>query len=206
MSIPESLYAEKERLIIQYRRWLSAIDAMAVEESQEDIRHIRLLKMNYFITNIFLHTYLEGSNKTRIYHALEADFGRILELARPFLKPLNIDATIAIPAMSSSDTSVDLCPLSHHTGIIAPLFYTAIKCRNLEICHEALACLSDRPWREGAWESLIMARIADAHIQRHQWDGYYETETDSDLLELGHCSSSDHPRHNTRMPLCSIRF
>lgn len=63
---------------------------------------------------------------------------------------------------------------SFYTGIIQPLYVIAIHCRNLSVCREAVSLLSTSPWREGAWDSASMARIAERKIRQLQKEGYYD--------------------------------
>lgn len=46
---------------------------------------------------------------------------------------------------------------SLYVGIIAPLYLVANRCQILEVRNEAIALLSERPWREGAWDSSVIA-------------------------------------------------
>ena len=53
-------------------------------------------------------------------------------------------------------------PIIHFKpAIIHPLYFTAVKCRDGNTCWEAISLLSSRPWREGAWDSAAMAKIAE---------------------------------------------
>lgn len=47
-----------------------------------------------------------------------------------------------------------------HPGIIAPVSFIAGKRQGLPLRDEAIALLSTRQWREGAWDSSAMATIA----------------------------------------------
>ena len=178
-SIPENLVAKKKDLILQFQQWPSAVEAMITALTgtltRDMIDRLAALKMNWTISNILLHTYLVDSSL--VCQNFEPDFRRILELASSVIRPMNDLVRLKIQRIVTANNA-GMIPVvfSLYAGLIAPIYYTAIKCRNLGICREALALLKEDPWREGAWESLIMATIAEPRIQRHEEEGYYEPD------------------------------
>ena len=63
------------------------------------------------------------------------------------------------PSPSPSKTRV-MGMFSFCTGLIQPLYMTAVRCRDARIMDEAVRLLETKPWRESAWDSKSMARIA----------------------------------------------
>ena len=50
--------------------------------------------------------------------------------------------------------------LAFAVGAIQPLFLVATKCEDVGMRMEAVKMLEEQPWREGAWDSVVMAGIA----------------------------------------------
>jgi hypothetical protein len=63
-------------------------------------------------------------------------------------------------------------------GFIAPLYYTAIKCRHHRIRLHALRLLRVIPLKEGPWDSFTAANIAETVMQLEEKDSYFEKITD----------------------------
>jgi hypothetical protein len=76
------------------------------------------------------------------------EFERIVALAETLSK---------IPS-SSPQTGIKPA-YSFDMGVLPPLYYTAVRCRDPIIRRKALALLSASPRREGIWDSLILAAI-----------------------------------------------
>ncbi|KAG7006859.1 hypothetical protein G7Y79_00012g031950 [Physcia stellaris] len=177
--IPDSLYAEKQRLILQFQQWPPAVEALIsssdISPEVDSLGRIAVMKMNWTICHILLHTLLVESRW--IYRKYEADFSKVLTLAASVIRPMNDLARLKIQRIvTANNRGCHPGTFSLHAGLIAPIYYTAIKCRNLKICQDALTLLSEDPWREGAWESLIMATIAEPQIRRHREEGYYNLD------------------------------
>lgn len=56
-------------------------------------------------------------------------------------------------------------PFAFTIGIIHPLYMTALNCADAPMSQEALDLLASRHWKEGAWDSLVMARIAREQLK-----------------------------------------
>ena len=177
--IPASLYAEKQRLIFQFQQWPPAVEALisssAISPTSDSLDRIAVMTMNWTICHILLQTLLVES--CWIYRKYEAEFRKVLTLATPVIRPMNDVARLKIQhIVTANNRGVRPGTFTLHAGVIAPIYYTAIKCRNQEICQDALTLLSEDPWREGAWESLIMATIAEPQIRHHREEGYYNLD------------------------------
>ena len=179
--VPENVIAEKENLICRFQQWPLAVEAMIIALAGtltgDMMDRLAAMKMNWIVSNISLHTYLVDSNP--VYQKFEPDFRRVLDLATSVIRPMNDLVRLKIQRIvTANNGGISPVAFSLHAGTIAPIYYTAIKCRNLGICREALALLKESPWREGSWKSLVMATIAEPRIQRHQEEGYYELDVE----------------------------
>ena len=153
------------------------------------------MKMNYNIVHILLHNFLEEDRKLQIYQTFEADFRKILTLSTPVIRPMNDLAKLRIQrVITANNMGINPASVSLYFGVIAPIYYTAVKCRNLAICRDAVSLLTEAPWREGAWDSLVMANIAEKQIRRHLEEGYYEADV-STTLAFG-----NNPSHHVELP------
>ncbi|KAI8673556.1 Zn(2)-C6 fungal-type domain-containing protein [Fusarium keratoplasticum] len=57
-------------------------------------------------------------------------------------------------------------------GIISPLYYTAVKCRNPRLRRQAIGLLTVAPYREGIWSSVVVAKIARVVVDMEE-NGFY---------------------------------
>lgn len=146
--------------------WSRAMDAfmarsrhiLSVQESQ---RATALMIYHRFST-LRLNTSFQASEEEP-YRTSETDFNYIISMSTSLLRP--IDATICFRG-SENERSRRL--FSFECNIIYPLYFTAIHCQDPEIQKEALSLLSTSPFREGAWDSATMARIAERRILQHK--------------------------------------
>jgi hypothetical protein len=68
-------------------------------------------------------------------------------------------------------------------GFIAPLYYTAIKCRNHRIRFHAIRLLRVIPLKEGTWDSYTAANIAETVMELEE-EGVYDEEYVNDDFTL----------------------
>ena len=81
-------------------------------------------------------------------------------LLRPATTQSRVDLLCAIAANNSEKHSDDIQMFAFVAGAIQPLHLVAEKCVDSSLCHEAIALLEEKPWKEGAWDSTTMAAIA----------------------------------------------
>ena len=91
------------------------------------------------------------SDGTTDYQAATADFREALTLSKMVFEAKGFPGTSLLYVNS---------PFAFPFGIIHPLYITALNCINPSVCQEALDILTSRHWKEGAWDSLVMANIA----------------------------------------------
>ena len=178
---PEA-YASRDRHILKLKKWLISLENLTnnlqADMSTETARRIAVLKMNHTITLIILTACLQPSS-LQVYADHEPDFRHVVDLAKSIIRPpppttttttngkdhpnLKLDHNII--ATTNHSIVIDPTPMfSFAAGVIKPLYLTAIKCQKAKICREAITLLSTSPWREGAWDSAAMARIAERRV------------------------------------------
>jgi len=64
---------------------------------------------------------------------------------------------IAPPTQSSFSYSFDL-------GVVGPLYFTATSCPDLSIRQEVIALLYESRRREGIWDGVLMAEVAEREL------------------------------------------
>ena len=71
----------------------------------------------------------------------------------------------AIAANCMEPDAENIGPFGFVLGVIQPLYLVATKCQDLALREEALVLLESRGWREGAWDSGVMAGLARRKVQ-----------------------------------------
>lgn len=156
--------------IQQLLKWPTEVQAMQTRLADgwtDTMTHrINVMKMNYTITLLLLEGVFEPIGVVSNRNS-ELAFEEVIRLAKTILLPLDDDDDDVkrmtrirqVVLANNKDINPDAV-FSFYAGLIQPLYNTAIKCQNLAICQEAIDLLATRPWREGAWESAGMAKIA----------------------------------------------
>ena len=169
--IPPAASVQAQQLLAGLERLPSAFDAL-VEKlgsglNDENLQRITVMRMNCKINMIIFHARLHQV-EDYILDLCDSDFYQIISNARSVIRPMNELTKIRIQRIvQPNNAGINPSPMfSFFNGIIAPLYYTAIKCRNPRICWDAISLLLDSPWREGAWDSATMARIAKRRLAR----------------------------------------
>ena len=185
------LHAEREKLIAQLKRWLVSLEAL-IKEYRKELdtemsQRIVVLKMNYEITLLILTACLQPSHQ-QIYADHELNFRDIVRLAKSIVgSPSDVVKLRVEHMVGANQHDIDLVPMfSFNSGVIQPLYFTAIKCQNLDICQEAIALLSSSPWREGAWDSATMARIAARRVRKVKEEIYVRKFPMADRVAQGY--------------------
>ncbi|MCJ1249485.1 hypothetical protein MMC30_006709 [Trapelia coarctata] len=175
-------FTERERLRMQLEQWPDAVELLLVRLreslSPKDLHLIGVMSMNCKLASIMLRTILE-TDEEALYTELEPEFVQIVALATSLLRSnsdLDKSERWSLPHdFPQYEPDGSACVFSFVVGLIAPLYYTAIKCRNRAIVQSAMCLLSSKPWREGAWDSAAMARIAQRKTHDLEAQGWYIT-------------------------------
>ena len=96
-------------------------------------------------------------------HSLEPDFQEILRLCSALLvdsKSRNRLVSGSRVGLSLEFDSIGLFLFTITTGIIRALYYTAVHSADDGTSRKAIALLDESSWREAAWESKTIARMA----------------------------------------------
>ena len=156
----EDLKLRQTQLLNELQNWYRLFRELLAAQGQlttKDSTGIILLEIHHVSLYIMLDTALDKSK------TLWSD------PTSPFLRIINLSASLLPPAGTSSPTVSKLSHYSFDLGIIGPLFYTAIKCWDPSIRSEALTLLrhSEIPYREGMWSAEAAAIMAERiiHIQ-----------------------------------------
>ena len=165
--VSQEFHAEGEELGVKLKKWSISFEALIQklwgELNEEMSQRIVVLKINYETNLMILTACLQASDQ-QYYADHELEFRKIIALARAVVQTKK-DLERIVAANNKRDP---VSIFSFHIGVIQPLYFTAIKCQNLDVCREAIALLSSSPWREGAWDSTTMARIAARRVQEDE--------------------------------------
>ena len=170
IQIPLEVLTKREELITQSKRWPILFEELTKKRrGQIDTKmslRIVVLKMNYETILLELTACLQPSSQ-QVYADHESKFRHIVDLAKSVIGPMEDPVKLGVEhIIAANNTDIHPTPMfSFYTGFIRPLYLTAINCQNLSVCREAIALLSSSPWREGAWDSATMARIASHKVQ-----------------------------------------
>ena len=162
---PFHVVAEKQRLLFELQQWPSILGQFLsrTELTESMDRRISLMKMNYFSTLIGLSTFLPTS-PIETLTALTPSFYQITMEAKKILQPAspaNRKALLLAVGENAGELDPNSIPLfAFVAGAIQPVYFTAVKCGDLKMCEMAVSMLEEVPWREGAWNSAVMANIA----------------------------------------------
>jgi hypothetical protein len=119
-----------------------------------EIQVINCLAVNH--KNIELMLAAAQSDGRVDYRACTPAFKEVLTLSRKVF-----DGKL-FPAISPHHAN---SPFAFTIGIIHPLYITTLNCADASVSHEAVDMLTSKHWKEGAWDSLVMARIAREQLE-----------------------------------------
>lgn len=168
--MPLEMLAEQERLIKRLESWNTAVDILTAELGMavdvETLHRVAVMKMNY-ITILIELTACTQYSKDGIYSGFETEFRQVISLASFVIRPFTDEKKLALQRLVAANNG-DIDPaqmFSFGSSTIKPLYLVAAKCQNLSLCREAIDLLASSPWREGAWDSATMARIAERRVK-----------------------------------------
>ncbi|KAK1634065.1 hypothetical protein BDP81DRAFT_325341, partial [Colletotrichum phormii] len=94
--------------------------------------------------------------------------------------------TAALPTMAA-DLSSGHCTakfsFTADMGLIPPLYYVALKCRNRRIRRQAIELITDNLHQEGMWDAKLAAAVA-SEVMRMEEEAYYQ-KSPSTVQSLG---------------------
>ena len=168
--IPPEMISEHRSLLARLDRWPPAMDILLAK-----LPPVLELEDKYFVEVLYLHhrvvfLYLIAGlvpRKEAIYSTYTHVFEEIVSQVRVLSKSPDI-AIIrkVINKHNPPGDDVSISIFVFNVGLIQPLYYAAAHCQEARVCREAIELLETRPWREGAWDSAAMARIARKRVGR----------------------------------------
>ncbi|MCJ1300194.1 hypothetical protein MMC08_002989 [Hypocenomyce scalaris] len=166
--VPRAAIARQQDLIARLDHWQLAMGVLLkrirAELSSEDMHRVTILSIKHQTAKIMLAASLDPTEKTT-YQQSDFLFTHVVTLAESLLRPVNLMVNSNLwqqpfYVMVSHDPL-----LFNFTGcVIQALYFTAIKCCNRSTCRKALSLLSSEPWREGAFDSTVMVKVAERKI------------------------------------------
>lgn len=168
----QTVRVRQDYLVGEGSRWLLNVESLLIgfrdEFSPEDAHQITVMMINHRVISMILGSVMEA-DEARYYRGMDSSFEKIITLSSTLLFPVNVMTNCKVFPTSNQ-------VFSFIEGVIRPLHFTAIKCGNLQICREAISLLKTSPWREGAWESASMAKIAEKKVGQLENEGFYTHE------------------------------
>lgn len=154
-----------EEVFTNSENWSRAMDgfmarSLSVQEAQKAITLI----LHHKVTHLSLTASCQASEEG-FYRDCKSDFNYIISTSTAILRPNHTTIDFR-----GSDNQWTEQLFSFRSSLIFPLYFTATHCQDPEIQREALSLLSKSPWREGAWDSAAMARIAERKIRQREQD------------------------------------
>lgn len=194
-----NVYIRHQDLMMKLERWPMTMKSFLNTSDQaalgvEELQRVSVMQMNYQTTIIETTLCMDRPDEPHTSGRYDTEFLQIISLAKSIILPMNDVTRCRVERIVAANNGcINAVPLfSLLAGIIHPLFFVAITCRNPSLAQEAVSLLSVTPWREGAWDSATMAGIAEKKIQQLRKEGYYD-----DLLHFA-------PDHYVELPLRSL--
>ena len=176
-SEPLSLLTEFGRLNSYLIQWISAFD-MFIERStstmtSRELRGATLLRIHYLCGFIVVHKSIQPQQCA--FDTYNSQFEQIVSLS-----------TALADSTEGPDSASPTPAFSVDFGLIAPLYYTAISCRDPHIRRRAVSVLSS-PRHEGAWSAVDAARVGFLAIQVEE-ESLGEVHSSKDVPESSRLS------------------
>ena len=154
---PDSIARAEEQhdRLVQLEQWLTVfnnfVDDSSSQMDSKDLRGVITLKIHHKTVYLMLSTVLLTDET--VFDLFTPDFQTIISLAASVIH-LPPGAT---NARYRSKFTLDM-------GIIGPLYYTAIKCREPKLRREATSLIASSPHREGVWDNVVVSKLAERAI------------------------------------------
>ncbi|KAL5344874.1 hypothetical protein ACLOAV_010271 [Pseudogymnoascus australis] len=138
-----------------------------VELSSKDRRAAMILRMQLIATNIHLAACLAPNSDT-LYDQHLAGFKDVVALAETLISDFSSPVTTPQTPGRRILAKKRLPTFFTDWGIVLPLYFTAIKCRDSPTRHAALNVLDSWRHREGFWDSALAHKIASQIVQMEE--------------------------------------
>ena len=160
------LISSRDEIFKAAHNWSCAMDVLMARSSHEfsvqESQRATTMIIHHRVSSLRLTASCQESEED-FYRNSDPEFSYIVSKSTPLLRPIDAMVDFRASHDRNSERLFSFC-----CSIIHPLYFTAVHCHDPEIRREALSLLSTSPWREGAWDSAAMARIAERRIRQRE--------------------------------------
>ncbi|KAK4540554.1 hypothetical protein LTR36_009084 [Oleoguttula mirabilis] len=144
---------EQARQLVALSSWEEAMDSLfsRLKTSREQ-QAARQLQLHHLSTKLMVSMCLSNGQEL-LWDSFTADFQRMLHLSNTLIEVAQYPDDSRFPSFSLN------------MGVLAPLYFLALKCREPLIRHKALDLLSTCSHQEGVWDGPTLAPSANAIVQ-----------------------------------------
>ncbi|RDW61967.1 hypothetical protein BP6252_11400 [Coleophoma cylindrospora] len=173
-------YAPRQRNIQEkLASWLRAYKASSISlqvHVTENSVAYKLLHAYYYMANIMANTFLQPQYETR-FDSHISDFVSIITISIELWKV----ALLAGALEKGTSREAEMSSFVADMGWIAPLYFTAIKCRNHRVRLHAIRLLSSTSHKEGIWDTKVATYIAREVMRIEEKDFYKDLVVEDDF-------------------------
>ncbi|KAH7249214.1 hypothetical protein B0J15DRAFT_561547 [Fusarium solani] len=148
------------------RVYEASLQDLLSQSNHRTIYGVFMLRMFHTMASIMISTALAPHECISDKHSEQ--FASIIDQT---LKMWNMNG-FAVGGPFEGHRSVTGPRVTFDLGIISPLYYTAVKCRNPRLRRQAIGLLTVAPYREGIWSSVVVAKIARVVVNMEE-DGFH---------------------------------
>lgn len=171
--ILDQFQMEAARQLIALKDWITSLNILLADSAgANDQKAGKILKSQYICCRLLISTCLTDGHELR-WDRFLPDFERLLDLAEDALPN---------PASSMLSDHSHLRKFSIDMGVIGPLYFTALKCREPALRRRAITLLQTCNHQEGSWNGPICASLA-ASVVGLEEKGLTNVQKASDVPE-----------------------
>lgn len=156
------------------RAYDCSLDVLFDSANHRTAYGIHILRMYHTLIIIILSVALS--------HSREMDFDAYTEEFCSIVTQATTLCGMTGYGVSKSNFNAIGMRLSLDMGIIAPLYYTALKCRVPWLRRQAVAVLAATPYKEGLWDSGTAAHVAGLIINLEEGDMFTDVNFDGEFF------------------------
>ncbi|KAI1394300.1 uncharacterized protein F4822DRAFT_387855 [Hypoxylon trugodes] len=143
-----------------------------------------LIRIHYTMAEIMADTCLWPADESR-YDAHTEDFHIMME------QLTTVRALSQMPSLSKIMHFPDMSGSVADLGALAALYFVIGKCRVHKIRHEALGFLSETCHKEGIWNAVLIASIAQEIVRIEEGDFYTDCDVANEAASVDDGSNAD---------------
>ncbi|ORY11825.1 C6 zinc finger domain protein [Clohesyomyces aquaticus] len=163
---------QQQQIHIELAQWLQIHVFSKKDLKSPDSDGFRLrLMLNFHAMATIMASTCHRPDDESIYDAHTEQFISIISKATEMWRVRSSGDEPPRPSGSSVDMPHSMCDL----GWIPPLYYTALKCRNRRIRHQAVQLLESASHREGIWDSNIASSVARKVVEIEEKEFYRDS-------------------------------